>query len=749
MQNYMDNKILTTRPGCICANERVKMVGAIDGFFPDMGGHIEREMGGLWIPPVKLLDGFWMKMDAEPDAERPRVARQTMGVVDFEREITGKEEWLVADRFEGFPWKNVFYYDMKGLLGGISVVRTDLAPDPACGIIVSYEIYNGKEQEVSLSLSFLARANLRPEWLGERAGMRDGEDEAEYDEEQKHFHVYDRENPWHLLLGTDAQVERTGSGQFFGPEVNIGGGISCQMDCRVCIPAGESRQVRFFAAGSCESLADCLEQERLLRLPADYEKEKRSRYEALFEVCALCSGDEDFDRTFQWIKAHTDWMIHRHGPVGRGITAGLPDFRWWFGCDSFYTIQGLLPLGLSDLARETLQLLLEYSRKINGNGQVIHELLSNEVCPHPGNVQETAQFVTTIWQYYQWTGDRGLVEEAWDYCRMAVEWLRQRDDDGDGFPTGYGLIEICGLNMEMIDCAVYTCQAYDSFAHLADLMGDERSERAYRELAGWLGEKINRDFWEEEQGLYCDCMANQQMIRSVKKEVMRRAGDSADPEIVRYLEEKLERRAAEEEMGKAVREEGWLVNRNSIIDVPMETQIADQDKAIRALDRMYSEEFVGKYGVFLDSLGKRQCMTITTGIMAVAQANYGYSDRALDLVKRMFSNFSRANPNCISEYSPDGGCMVQAWTLYGAVVPLVRHFFGIRPDASRKEILIQPQLPTGWENVSLENVPLLDGAISISFTREGKEPCMWIKNTTSAAIKVSETWGGNVKTEGP
>ncbi len=742
MQKINSNKAFTTRPGCICANERVKMTGAIDGFFPDMGFHIEREMGGLWLPPIKLLDGFWMKMDAGPDGTQTREASQTMGVMEYESEIRKKEEWLVADRFEGFPWKNVFYYEMKGMLRGISVVRTDLAPDHVGGIIVSYEIYNEKKQDVSLALTFLARANLRPEWLGERNGIKDGKDEAEYERERGRFHVSDRENPWHLLLGTDGQVERTRSGQFFGPEVNIGDGITCQMECGVHIPAGESRRIRFFVSGSCESYEDCQEQERLLRLPVEYEKQKQSRYETMSDTCALQSGDADFDRIFQWIKAHIDWMILEHAPAGRGITAGLPDFRWWFGCDSFYTLQGLLALGLSALVKDTLQLLLRYSRKINGNGRIIHELLPNEVCPNQGNVQETAQFVTAIWQYYQWTGDRELAKEAWDYCQKAVEWLRRMDDDGDGFPTGYGLIEICGLNMEMIDCAVYTCQAYDSFAHLAALMEDGDKEKEFRRLAGWLQEKINREFWEEKEGLYCDCFATRGMILSVKEEVMKKAGDSADPAIVNYLEAKLEKTAMEEE-----REEGWLVNRNSIIDVPMETQIADREKAVRALDRMYSEEFVGKYGVFLDSLGKRQCMTITTGILAVAQANYGYSDRALDLVKRMFSSFSHANPGCISEYSPEGGCMVQAWTVYGAVVPLVRHFFGIRPDASRWEILLSPQLPTGWENVSLENVPLLDGALSVSFGREGEKLCMRVKNTTSAALKVSESWRGSVKVE--
>ena len=731
----------TTRPSCICTNERVKMTGAIDGLFPDMGGHIEREMGGLWIPPIKLLDGFWLKLGGANENDS-REEKQKMGVIDYESEVSGKEEWLVADRFEGFPWKNVFYCDGKGKYRGISVTRSDMAPDDVCGIIVTYEVKNRREEEADLCLTFLARANLRAEWLGERNGMKDGEDEARYDPEAKHFHVNDSKNPWHMLLGTDGEVEHACSGQFFGPEVNVGAGISVRMDCRMRIPAKESRTIRFFIAGSCQSYEDCQKQERLLLLPAAYEQQKQKRFEQIFGTCALESGDDEFDRVFQWVKVHSDWMTLRYDPVGRGITAGLPDFRWWFGCDSFYTIQGLLALGLFDLVKETLQLLLKYSRKINGDGRIIHELMSNEVCPNEGNVQETAQFVTAVWQYYQWTADRAFVEEAYDYCEKAMRWLEETDDDKDGFPTGYGLIEISGLNMEMIDCAVYTCQSYDSFAHLSALLGKRKQEDEYRKRVEWLKEKINRDFWEEQEGLYCDCFATGKIISSVMDSVVEQAGEEPDPDIVRYLEEKLAQAAEGED-----REKGWLVNRNSIIDVPMETEIADRDKAIRALDRMYSKEFVGKYGIWLDSLGKQNCMTITTGIMAVAQANYGYADRALDLVKRIFSTFSHVNPGCMNEYSPDNGCIVQAWTAYGAVVPVVRHFFGIRPDAAKGEIVLCPQIPKGWENASLENVPVLDGTISVFFTKNGGGQSMRVENTASAKVRIAESWKGSVNVE--
>ena len=34
------------------------LIGTQDGNFPDMGSHVPGEMGGVWVPPIKLLDGF-------------------------------------------------------------------------------------------------------------------------------------------------------------------------------------------------------------------------------------------------------------------------------------------------------------------------------------------------------------------------------------------------------------------------------------------------------------------------------------------------------------------------------------------------------------------------------------------------------------------------------------------------------------------------------------------------------------------
>src|SRR5919205_4211622 len=42
----------------VTAGDRAYLIGSQDGNFSDMGDHLRGEMGGLWVHPIKLIDGF-------------------------------------------------------------------------------------------------------------------------------------------------------------------------------------------------------------------------------------------------------------------------------------------------------------------------------------------------------------------------------------------------------------------------------------------------------------------------------------------------------------------------------------------------------------------------------------------------------------------------------------------------------------------------------------------------------------------
>ena len=129
-------------------------------------------------------------------------------------------------------------------------------------------------------------------------------------------------------------------------------------------------------------------------------------------------------------------------------------------------------------------------------------------------------------------------------------------------------------------------------------------------------------------------------------------------------------------------------------------------------------------------------MTISTGAMAVAQARYGYADRALELLEKMCQTFGMVGPGQFAEMSPDYGCVVQAWTAYALFTPVVRHMLGIQPDAAKGEVVIRPCLPAKWKDVTLSHVRVLDGEIDVHCEREGGHTRVCVSGTPGLRVRI-------------
>jgi hypothetical protein len=148
----------------------------------------------------------------------------------------------------------------------------------------------------------------------------------------------------------------------------------------------------------------------------------------------------------------------------------------------------------------------------------------------------------------------------------------------------------------------------------------------------------------------------------------------------------------------------------------MEMGIAPRDRALRLLDRIRKEN-VGEYGPFLSAVEEQRMMTISTGVQAVAEGQYGRTAEAMWYVDKIVQTFNRKLPGSISEMMPDWGCFTIAWTSYGIVIPLIQHVFGIQADAVSKTVVIDPHLPAGWEDISIEDLPVGTNVISFSRAR--------------------------------
>ena len=140
-------------------------------------------------------------------------------------------------------------------------------------------------------------------------------------------------------------------------------------------------------------------------------EEKQSRMASLIDKARVRIPDERLQEVYNWVRVNAEWLAREVPGIGRGLGAGLMEYPWWFGTET-YSLQALMASGNVDLARETLRLLKDQSMKSNGNGRIVHEITTNGAVSNPGNTQETAQWILTVGRFIDWTGDTDFAKRC-------------------------------------------------------------------------------------------------------------------------------------------------------------------------------------------------------------------------------------------------------------------------------------------------------------------------------------------------
>ncbi|MCC8198818.1 MAG: amylo-alpha-1,6-glucosidase [Tannerellaceae bacterium] len=513
-----------------------------------------------------------------------------------------------------------------------------------------------------------------------------------------------------------------------GPERTKGMGKSGLIRTSLQLGAGETQVISYAVSGSLLSKEDAIETyTRLLKEKTKLLHEKQQSLANLLEVSHISLPDKHLENTYNWVRLNTRWLEMDLDGYGRFLGAGAIEYPWLFGCDNSYALQGVLATGDFELAKSTLTMLKNVSEKVNGNGRIIHEMSSNGYVYNKGNTQETAHFIIAVWKTFLWTGDITFLQDLYPYAKKGIHWLTvDMDANQNLFPEGYGIMEVHGLNAELIDVAVYTQQALEAASQMAKLFHEDSVSDAYARQATLLKDKINRDFWDEAEGIYCDFFGTKEQAVSVAKGAIRqlRSGTSdAEKETIRFYESLLTRF---HQLPDGT-QQGWFTNKNWVITTPLETAIAPPDKALRSLDKIRNEH-CGEYGPYLSAVEGNRMMTISTGVQAVSEAQYGRMDECLWYMNRIAATLHSTLPGSINEMMPDYGCPVQAWTIYSITVPLIMHMFGITPDAYHKEVIISPALPTSWKEAKLENQRIGSNRYDIEISRSGGKTIYLIKS---------------------
>ncbi|MDR0845473.1 MAG: amylo-alpha-1,6-glucosidase, partial [Tannerella sp.] len=682
----------------LAAGDKAYIIGTQDGLFPDLGSHLRGEMGGIWTLPIKLADGFWLKLNNTE---------------------TQEEYWLMkADTFINYPFGNQFVYN--SVLDGIKVSRTQYAPEGKTGVVIQYTFENISKTARNLGLDFVVKTEICPVWFSKQNGIIDDADTIRWNEQSGLFYANDVSNDWYAVWGTNAAIEGYNINSSCPVETK-GKGKSATLNSSLKLKPGKKKVVTYFICGSTESV----EEAKTVYADLSQNKDallaqKKDLYYSVLERSRIEIPDKKLQETYNWVKINTQWLVSDLKGLGRFLGAGAVEYPWLFGCDNSYAQQGVLATSDFELAKSTLLSLKNVSERVNGNGQIIHEMSSNGFVYNKGNTQETAHYIMAVWKAFLWTGDIDFLREVYPYIKKGIQWLTvDMDTNHNLFPEGYGIVEIDGLEMELIDVAVYTEQALEVTAQMALLFDDATLAADLQSKANALKEKINTQFWNEEESSYCDFYGTrEQAISSTKREI----------ELLKYVfrddPESLKEKTAYYNtlLEKFLRlpqdtEQGWLTYKNWIITMPMETGIAPRERAIRSLD-IIRMEHCGEYGPHHTAAEENHMMTMITGGQAMSEARYGRTDEMLWYVNCIANTLHRTLPGSINEMMPDGGCPVQAWTIYGIATPIITHIFGVSPDAYHKQVVFEPHLPTGWDKITLSNLRIGDNIFSIKITRE-------------------------------
>ncbi|HEX6653442.1 MAG TPA: hypothetical protein VF072_11910 [Thermoleophilaceae bacterium] len=714
------------------SGSRGYVVGSEAGRFPASGWHIRGEMGGVWTPPLKLLDGIWFGIDGQ---------------------------WIgPATRFtsgSGFA-----RMDLPGPRG-LSVQRTDFVPDGRRAALfgLTFRSTSGRQRPV---VSVDAHSELMSAypwgWTTPNATTFNQADTATASGGRL---VFSEERGWTALVGAREQPidVATGSG-FRGPQEppvvcptdgaaparcddsaagkGAGGRLRYQLD----IPSGGTATLWIAVAGSEAGRAAATSE--LNAALADPEGALQAKMASRDQVASRTRvdlpGDRLLEQGIEWSKQNladsvqaaddlkvrfTDEGKQYPQPAGtvphvRFFGAGFPDYPWLFATDGEFTSFAAVAAGQFETVADHLRALRDVSVIVNPtSGKVVHEVVTDGSVYYgadssAGNTDETAKFPSALALAWRWSGDSGLRDQLYPFAVRGMHWVvDQMDADHDGWPEGLGNVERTGMGEEKLDVTTATIRGLYDLADLADSKGDAATRDWASSHARSMESAFEAAWWMPQVPQHADSLD--------------------DPGDVKKQQ------------------------RHWIGVTPMEVELFKDGRVSpgltvfghgnAALALRETSCYSGEFGLYHTGIpgcdggpggtGEQSIFSLNTAVMAVGEGNYGrlgtgQQQRYTAANRRLQLPDPDEQPGAMPEIAPspdfgrnidrpfyDRAMVLQAWGTYGTLWPVVHQQLGVRPDMGRGRLEVVPQVPDGQSSIAGSNIRLANGAVDVSASRSG------------------------------
>jgi hypothetical protein len=755
----------------VAAGQRSYAVGFEDGRFYANGWHSTGEMGGVWTPPLKLVDGVWF------------------GVGD---------QWVgQASKFSsGWGYTRYTLPDADGL----KLQRTDFAPDGRRAVLFGLQMTNPAASAKTTTVKVDAHSELMGAYPWGFSGVTPNASDNLPDTGAFTGHALQFTDdgalpgaPVHHYAALVAANQAPASGEaaaaggaYRGPQPGtkctgtedpapapsacddgpFGKGTGGELRYSVTIPAGGTKTLWVAVAGSDKGLGEAQDElAAALQDPAGALADKIASRAKLAKWSQVdLPGDELLQDAVDWGKQNladltqtasdlqvrwTNQGKQFPAPLGtvdhvRFFGAGFPDYPWLFATDGEYTNFAAVSLGQFEVAKDHLRALRDISDVLNeGSGIVVHEAVtdgsiwfghdSQSTNPSTGettndfNTDETVKFPSAVALIWRWTGDNRFRDEMYDFAKRNLQVVdRKLDVDRDGWPEGSGNVERTGMGPEKLDNGVYYLRSLVDFADMARSKHDDASAAWASNLASKLRSQFEGTWWDSAEGQYADSLRDPGNVQSFQKH--------------------------------------WIGQ------VPMEAElnnddtttpgIASYDHGSTALagreNPCYSGSRPGSLGLFHTGCGggptgtgEFSIFSLTTSIQAVGEGNYGrlgkdQQQRYTDAnAETMFDEPATGGtpdeqPGAMPEIFPSGpngsfsgfkpnitncwtcrSMFMQAWGNYGTAWSVIHQQLGVRPFLNESQLQVVPQVPPDQPSVEGSDIRLGRGSVDVFAAHAG------------------------------
>ncbi|MPZ79624.1 MAG: glycogen debranching protein [Actinophytocola sp.] len=739
----------------LVTGDRAIAMGDETGLFPASGWHIRGEMGGIWTPPVKLLDGIWFAVD---------------------------DSWLGADvaatRYTaGWGYHRFDYADQDGL----RVDRIDFAPDGVRANVIGVTLRSDSRRTVRLGMD--AHSELMPNypwgWTTPSAADVNLPDTGGYANGTLTFREQGTSpgtgaHDYAAVVGSSARP----SGHELGPDHRgpqdpavvcpaegtapahcddsaFGKGTGGRLNYDVSLKPGRSTTLWFTVAGSDQGpVAARAEFAKATKNPVGLLRSKvDGRLATAGHTKVDLPGDRLLQQSVEWSKQNlADSVQESHGlrlrdvdegraypaPAGtlaeaRWFGAGFPDYPWMFGTDGEYTAFAAVAAGQFEPIKAHLRGLRDVSEIVNaGSGKLVHEVVhTGDVYfganDDAGNTDETVKFPSAVALVWRWTGDDRFRDDLYDFTVRNLRYVDENlDADGDGWLEGLGNVERPGMGEEKLDSTAYFVRGLLDLADMAASKGDGATETWARDRAADIQSEFEATWWAGG-----DANAYAESI-----------DDPTDPA----------------NDNAPVFQRHWTGVTPMEIELPGGAPLASPDHGTTALAQREKDCYTGEFGLYHTGSGptsapegnpgpscdsvvstvksERATFTLNTGVMAVAEGNFG----RLGPQRTYTTGNARVQldpsvwetPGAMPEIVPspdnvanierpfyDRSMSLQAWGAYGILWPVVHQHLGVSPDLGNGRLSVVPQLPDGQTRISGSDIQVGKGSVDVEVKLHG------------------------------